>query len=163
MKTRLLPFLLSAMLVCAAACSDDPTTGGGGGVGMTVKVNGAALNITSLSHGYNTKAFFANGKTTLFPPNQTVDITIDSIYGTGNFPLGGPGSIATGEYETADASSNRVTYTTDGNVQRGMIVVTEYNATTEHFKGTFFFTAINKTNPNDSVVVTEGTFDVTKP
>ncbi len=153
MKLTRTILLFPIAALAMASCSDSATNVDPSGKAMTAKLNGSALNLTSVSSGWNTKAMFVTGSTDLFPPRQTIGIDLDSIGSTGTFQLGGINSVGSGEYRSASDS----VYTTGVNAT-GTVTVTSFTDT--HATGTFRFTAKRASNPNDSVVVSEGTFDV---
>jgi len=157
-KTVLYTLSIATVLLFAA-CSSDSTGPSDDSHGMAATVNGKKLNLVSVSSGYNTKAYFASGTTDLLPPNELVGIDIDSITGPGTFAIGGPESIAHGEYSRqAPIGSSTQSDTTwrTGATATGQIVVTEFDG--KKAKGTFSFVAKRADDPKDSVVVTDGTF-----
>lgn len=159
MNNRFGIFLAALFVITLAACGGDETSGPDGNAKtLSAKVNGRTLDLTSVSWGYNTVDFFVSGGTDIFPPRETVEVSIDDITAPGTYQFGGGNSgKATGEYTP---TGSNIAYTTAGGPVAGQVVVTEID--TAHAKGTFSFTARNPNNPNDSVVISEGSFNTKK-
>jgi len=152
-------FLAALLAITIGACGDDASSGpDGNSKTLGAKVNGRTLDLTSVSWGYNTVNFFVSGSTSILPPREMLDMSIDDISGPGTFQFGGGNAgKATGHYSPSGSTK---TYSTDGGTVAGQVIVTEID--TAHAKGTFSFTARNVADPNDSVVITEGTFNTKK-
>ena len=152
-------FLMAALALATGACSDSNGPDGEGAA-MTAKVNGKSLTLSSVFWGVRTSDFFASGSPDIGINQETVSISGDSISAPGTYTIGGSGSVKIeGEYKpggtTASYSSNR----SDKRVA-GTLTLTAIDTT--HLKGTFSFTAWNEDDPNDSVVITDGTVNLVK-
>jgi hypothetical protein len=156
-------FLAVALALGIGACGDDANGPDGTGKSMTAKVNGKSVSINSVFWGVRTSDFYASGSPEIGIAQETVDISGKNINNnsTGTFDIGGTGPVQLiGQY-TAAGSGGTVYRTVRADKRvAGTMTITAIDTT--QLKGTFSFTAWNTSNPNDSVVVTEGTVNLKK-
>lgn len=151
--------LAAALALGIGSCSDSNGPDGSGD-SMTAKVNGKSVELNSVFWGVRTSDFFAAGSPDIGIAQETLEIGADNITGPGTYAIGGNGSVkVTGEYSTAGATASYTTARSDKRIA-GTLTLTTIDTT--HLKGTFSFTAWNEKDPNDSVVVTDGTLNLVK-
>ncbi len=125
---------------------------------MSAKVNGQSLRLSSVFWGVTSSSFFAVGSTDIGIAQETVGISADSITGPGTYDIGGNGSVkVTGKYIPAGSST---TYQTAPNRVVGSLRIVAIDST--QLKGEYSFTAWNSANPDDSVVISDGTLNLVK-
>jgi hypothetical protein len=148
--------LLASFTLSIASCSDDTSGPTLDDTGVTAKVNGRALDMTSISSGYLAPRYFVSASTGIMPPNENISIDLDSVTAPGTFTIAPATTTVRASYEKRAASSaNDEEY----EATSGTITVTEIDA--QHAKGSFSFEA-RLVGGTTTVTVTEGTFSTVK-
>jgi hypothetical protein len=157
--TFLLAFLLTfALAACDSGDSDDGGNGGGNGNasgGITATVAGTALAFDSASATNDGSVFQATG----IRDNNTTQLTVRV-----NDPETGAFSIAPNNARVGIIYREGTTpYQADGVLAAagasGTVTISEIGD--GDARGTFSGTLVNVTNPQETISVTNGTFDVT--
>lgn len=155
--TLLLAFLLTfAFAACDSGDSDDDGNGNGNGnAGITATVDGNALTFDSASATNDGSVFQATG----IRDNNTTQLTVRV-----NTPETGTFSVAPNDVRVGIIYREGATpYQADGVLAAagasGTVTISEISE--GGARGTFSGTLVNVTNPQETISVTNGEFDVT--
>lgn len=140
------------VLACAATMtgcsSNDSTTVA---VGVSAKINGASFAASGSS-------FTLSGNTlsvSAFDLSYTISFSIAGVTATGTYPIGTQPVVLFIVSKPPGSG-----WDTFGAGATGSLTITTLSAT--HVAGTFSFSAIPQSGTTGAMVVTQGTFDITK-
>jgi hypothetical protein len=131
---------------CSSSDSTNLTTG------MSAKVNGASWGASGPAFTYSGNTLSVAG----FDLTYTVTFAVSGITAPGTYPIGAQPVVI---FIVSKVPSSG--WDTVGAGATGTVTITTLSAT--HVAGTFSFSAIAQSGTTGPMVVTQGSFDITKP